>query len=404
MTVQIPPLEELLLNFESFGDNCEFGVFQRQAGLEPLGLLRFSFSSMPQLIRALQNRFEKIAELEKIDITIAKNKELMVTLRDYGFYYHTRRNEGEIEIETLRRDEQKKLGFLVRRLIDTLTTGEKIFIRKGEKTKTREQAKKLLEEMRAYGPATLLWVTEADPENPPGTVRLLEPGLLRGRIDAFAPYTDAHSIAYTSWVDICTNAFVLWKSSAPVGTRLAPLVRVDQAANLLYGGNPNVQIVVTQNHARTVTVSGTFPQRDPYRPTLCRHTLGWTNSMIGLRVSHLEPGAPYTFSLWARLLPDSSITHLNLAMPGNMMIRGRRPNPNQRLTWQRLEITALAGPDGVLFPRLTVQGAPDAVVETANWRLEPGLLVGARENPSFYPPQLLEPLANVGAAAREMRV
>ena len=403
MTVEIPSLEELFLNFESLGDNCEFGLVQRHAGLEPLGLFRFAFSSMPNVLRALQNRFEKIADLDRIDVTVAKNTELMVHLREYGFYYHVGKHEGDIEIETLRRDEQKKLAFLIRRLIGTLTTGEKIFIRKGEKTKTRQQAKELLNEMRAYGPATLLWVTEADHDNPPGSVRVLEPGLLRGRIDSFAPYTDAHSIGFTGWVDVCQNAYWLWKTAAPAGADAPPPVRVDQAANLLYGGHRDIKITTLPHHVRTQVVSGSFPLRDPFRPTLCRHVLGTDRpTMVGLRVAGLQPGVPYTFSLWARLAPDSDVSQLGIATPGSAMIRGRRPNPYQRRTWQRLEHTARTGADGILFPRLTLKGAVGAVVETANWRLESGVLVNAHENPSSYPPQLLEPQAGAGGTVREM--
>ena len=33
---------DLVLDFESVGDNCELGIFQRRVGAEPLGLLRFA--------------------------------------------------------------------------------------------------------------------------------------------------------------------------------------------------------------------------------------------------------------------------------------------------------------------------------------------------------------------------
>ena len=38
----IPPLNELLLQFEPIGDNCEFGLMQQYFGAEPLSLLRFA--------------------------------------------------------------------------------------------------------------------------------------------------------------------------------------------------------------------------------------------------------------------------------------------------------------------------------------------------------------------------
>ena len=38
----VPPLNEMLLEFESLGDNCEFGLVQRHFGAEPISLLRFA--------------------------------------------------------------------------------------------------------------------------------------------------------------------------------------------------------------------------------------------------------------------------------------------------------------------------------------------------------------------------
>jgi hypothetical protein len=115
----------------------------------------------------------------------------------------------------------------------------------------------------------------------------------------------------------------------------------------------------------------------------------------------LQPGAVYTFSFWARLPPESDVTQVNIATPGCPMIRGRRAHAFKHQIWQRLELTAPAGADGKMFPRMTAQGAPGAVVETANWRLEPGLLVGARENPADDLVPLLEPQTTL--AARSMK-
>jgi hypothetical protein len=53
---------DLVLNFESIGDNCEFGLVQRMAGAEPLGLLRFSSTPLPLLVRALRARFDGLAD------------------------------------------------------------------------------------------------------------------------------------------------------------------------------------------------------------------------------------------------------------------------------------------------------------------------------------------------------
>ena len=44
-TVPVLDDRDLVLQFESIGDNCELGLVQRRAGSEPLGLLRFAGST-----------------------------------------------------------------------------------------------------------------------------------------------------------------------------------------------------------------------------------------------------------------------------------------------------------------------------------------------------------------------
>ena len=56
----------LALQFESLGDNCELGLVQRRAGVEPLGLLRFAGAPLRRLITALDARFEGIDDPEAI--------------------------------------------------------------------------------------------------------------------------------------------------------------------------------------------------------------------------------------------------------------------------------------------------------------------------------------------------
>jgi hypothetical protein len=42
-----PPLVDLVNLFRSFGDNCEFGLVQREVGAEPIDLLRFAGLYIP---------------------------------------------------------------------------------------------------------------------------------------------------------------------------------------------------------------------------------------------------------------------------------------------------------------------------------------------------------------------
>jgi hypothetical protein len=383
------PLNEMLLDFESFGDNCEFGIIQKQGGAEVLSLLNCGFSPMPSLLRALENRFSEVSELDRIQIHIAANKELVVTILDYNFVYHSGKREGDIEIETFRTNERIKLKFLARKMVSILTTGEKIFVRKGQNSKTIDEAKTLLAAMNIYGPATLLWVVEADEDHPAGSVELIAPRLLCGRIDRFAPYTDAYSINFSCWVQICRNAHALWKLDAGIGSALrAPDPRAD-THNLLQAGmlapienDPLPRVIPMDQGAKTTVVEGKHHLRQPGTQTICRHEVTVdTGGTVGTRVSGLEVDQPYTLSVWYRQSANAKLDQVMVILPGAKHVRVRRPDPSLRSQWQRLEVSGIVPENGVMFPRLNFKGPIGTVFETANWRFEHGLIVNLDERP-----------------------
>ncbi len=85
-------------------------------------------------------------------------------------------------------------------------------------------------------------------------------------------------------------------------------------------------------------------------------------------------------SLWARFASDPRMRHIYM-VPGGKFMRARRPN--FRITgWQRMEMSAAAGPVGGMHVRIIIKGPAQAAFESANWRLEAGLLVNALEDPA----------------------
>src|SRR4029077_19430059 len=70
----LPP-DQLMMRFESLGENCEFGLAQRRCGAEPLGLLRFASAPLPVLLAGLRGRFEGMGDPEQIDIQVSTNRQ-----------------------------------------------------------------------------------------------------------------------------------------------------------------------------------------------------------------------------------------------------------------------------------------------------------------------------------------
>jgi hypothetical protein len=337
----------------------------------------------------LKNRFSEVSEIDRIQIHVAKNKELIVTVSEYDFLYHSGRHEGDIEIELFRKNEQIKLKFLARKMVSILTSGERIFVRKGQHAKTLDEAKTLLAAMSAYGPATLLWVIEADAQHPPGSVKVVAPRLLCGRIERFTSYTDAHSSDFSCWMHICRNAHALWKLNAGVGSGLRMPDPQADTQNVLQAGvlasienDPLPRVLPMDQGAKTTVLKGSHHLREPGMQTVCRHELTTdAGGMVGARVSGLQADQPYTFSLWYRPPSGVRLENAMVALPVAKTVRTRKLNPDIPVGWQRLEVSGIVPENGIMFPRLNFKGPVGTTFETANWRFEKGLIVNLDERP-----------------------
>ncbi|HZU87940.1 MAG TPA: hypothetical protein VE993_01660 [Stellaceae bacterium] len=203
-------LRELMFQFESLGQNCEFGLVQRRCRAEPLGLLRFASTPLPHLLQALEHRFEGLGTPDAIRVEVSRNgREYMVSDTRYGLLYHAWVKVEDMPAEQVHRREARRVPVLVRKLIEDLEAAEKIFVFKGMGAVSEEEALPLAAAIRRYGPNTLLLVTLADPDHPAETVEWRTPGLMIAHIARFAPERDAHDLLLESWVRICSEAYRL---------------------------------------------------------------------------------------------------------------------------------------------------------------------------------------------------
>ena len=222
---------DLVLHFESIGDNCELGLVQRHAGVEPLGLLRFAGAPLRSFLRALATRFHGVADPASIRIH-EENGEYMVKLTRYDFYYHAHVKAGETTPEALHAQQCRTVGFLVDKLIGDLENPSKILVFRQNEPLAASDLVDLRIALAAYGPSTLLWVQEACPGHPPGTVAVADERLMIGYVNHLAPREDVPNLHMASWLAVLRKAHAIW--SLPEGERLhagrdaaAQLRRVD---------------------------------------------------------------------------------------------------------------------------------------------------------------------------------
>ena len=217
-----PPLDQVMLAFQNLGDNCEFGIAQRAAGVEPIGLLRFfGFagsvgSRLSRLVAAVEEGFARLAQPGSMALKEVEERGqtvVYITERTYGMFDHIPLPPGGIDAERRIPREMKRLQLLRRKFQQDVTSGRYIWVWRSAATKDAEQLTPLCQALRAHGPNTLLWVVEADAAHAPGTVERLNDHLLKGYIERFAPYDDATNITPRSWLQVCQNAYALWTAN-----------------------------------------------------------------------------------------------------------------------------------------------------------------------------------------------
>ena len=214
LPLDVPSLSdrELMLRFESIGENCEFGLVQRRCGAEPLGLFRFASAPLPKLLAGLEEGFEGLSDPDNLEVQLSPNgREYMVYDRKYQLLYHAWVLAEEMSAEAVHQREVRRLPLLIRKLIEDLRQAEKIFIFHGMEPLSTQQAQALLARLRGFGPNILLWLELADAAHPAGTVEWVGEGLLKGYMDRFAPGENAHDLSLDCWLAVCREAYRLWR-------------------------------------------------------------------------------------------------------------------------------------------------------------------------------------------------
>jgi len=203
---------ELAIQFESIGENCEFGLVQRRWGAEPLGLLRFASAPPDKLLAALRDGFQGMGSRGNLEVQLGSSNEYMVHDKRFGFLYHAWAKVGELTPDEILVREHRRVPFLIRKLAEEMASGDKLFVYHAMRPLAQPEAETFASLLRAKGgETTLLWLELADRENPAGSVIRIDDQLLKGHMDRFAPGENAHDISLDCWEMVCRNALrVMW--------------------------------------------------------------------------------------------------------------------------------------------------------------------------------------------------
>ena len=205
MPAEQPELATVAGAMESLGCNCEFGLVQRRAGVEPLGLLRFANAPLHALVGALQDRFTAIGT--EMDFSVDSTDEWIGLWR--GFTFHSTRHSRNTTEHEVRDQEARRLPWLAAKLVADLESAEKLFVYTNCDFACPDQAEPLREAICGIGTARLL-VVMAD-QGRAGSVERLENGLLVGYVRRLTPAHYAAEYDWPSWEHLLPRAYTTWK-------------------------------------------------------------------------------------------------------------------------------------------------------------------------------------------------
>jgi hypothetical protein len=205
-----------ITGFESLGDNCEFGLVQRECGAEPLGLFRFCYIALWQLMRGLEQGFAALGRPEQMRCRVSPGPppEFIIEDDGYAMVYHTFQYDPGIDHATLLANQPARQRFLARKLMEDVAEGEKIFVIRRFDPLLEHEVLPLHGLLNRLGRNTLLYVVPAEDGTPPGTVEQIIPGLLKATVDRLAPDENAHDLAVGSWLEVCVNAWLMCREAA----------------------------------------------------------------------------------------------------------------------------------------------------------------------------------------------
>jgi hypothetical protein len=216
-----PVARELMLEFCSLGNNCEFGAAQRAFGAEPLDLFRWGATDARCVLDLLKQKFEGIGDPRQLKVEVVPNGEYMVVHNGYKFKWHSWSKVDQISADELLVRECKRLPFLASKIVEDLTGARRIFVIKPSHWRPMGaiEASEIMAAIHAFGPSTLMFVHEGA-ELP--RVERIGSHLLHGFVTRFAPNEDVmRSTNAEDWRIICAEAKVL-SAFAPASINSTP--------------------------------------------------------------------------------------------------------------------------------------------------------------------------------------
>ena len=207
IALQFESLAGGCLDGTRWGFGCEFGLFQREVGAEPIGLLRWASLSPHALIRALDEDF---ADVDRADtLAMIRGEHWAYTQRAYEM----RVDHSDLESDKVDEDEARArictlLDFLRGKLLEDLAEGRKIFVyRMLDEVADPDLITRMATAVARHGPGTLMFAQIGERDE----VSRARPNLLMLTMTRFASNGENKGFEWRhmEWLALCREALGL---------------------------------------------------------------------------------------------------------------------------------------------------------------------------------------------------
>jgi len=192
--------------FESLGEDCEFGIVQRHFDSNSLGLFRFARTDIDGLLMAFDRGIDQLITKNTLEI-VRRDLEYCTRVFPFDFLFHTHVFTTDATLEKIKAHEERRLQLLVRKFVDDLKDGGKIFVYKAQALSLAKM-EELARRLGHYGPNRLLCVTLTREARKVGTVEFVSDNLALAYMDRFD--VDPRRCALDVWSAICHKTLSGW--------------------------------------------------------------------------------------------------------------------------------------------------------------------------------------------------
>jgi hypothetical protein len=202
-----PQAHDLVMRFESLGQNCEFGLVQRRFGAEPLGLLRWTFVEPRTLGRMLETRFAGLGEPDHVSLRRSSWGEWYIEDSVFRLSFHTFQTSDVPDQAAYLKKQAARLRWLRDKLLDDLTEGTKIFVYKPRAGTPDAPMNRIFRALKTFPKARLLCIGLAGQEAAAGTVAPAAGRHAWGYLSVHNPLVRGKwDIPFEEWLSVCRAA------------------------------------------------------------------------------------------------------------------------------------------------------------------------------------------------------